>query len=550
MALSDPTYGVPTPTGVLQGVAAFNYDGSAWQPSGRAGPCVATPTGVLKGVAAFNDGAPWQPAGFAGPGVATPTGVLEGVAVYTWSGSQWTPPGGGPSSSTPTGALRGVAAVDWDGSQWQPAGQAGPDVATPFGVLQGVARFNWTGSAWAAVGAPSLSLDFMTPGTLDPRITFTRASTATYTDASGTIQTAAVNAPRWDYAGGSLRGLLLEDTSTNLALQSGNLANVTWSGNGITSAAPIVTANQTTAPDGTLTAACLVFPSVSAPGAASGVYQGITLTANSYAFSVWLKGSVGGEQLYIGTLGGIFASAPRITLTTQWQRFTHITGTFSAGISYFQVGTDLRDGTQTSTPGGTVYAWGAQVELNYASSYIPTVAATVTRAADALRYPVASISGFTQTQGTLLHEYILEGAVIGFGAPAQFVKLGAEGSDYGSVDELTMPSGSTTTNPTLGQATVAVGGTSASANYTTVQHILVGLVQKGAAAWSVGTVIRAAHNGVASDSNSGALTLTPAFTDLTLSGPMHFQNPVSQWARHTQYWPYQLSQPELGGVTT
>ena len=122
--------------------------------------------------------------------------------------------------------MRGVAAFDWDGSQWQPAGQAGPDVATPYGVLQGVARFNWTGSAWAAVGAPSLSLDFMTPGTLDPRITFTRASTATYTDASGTIQTAAVNAPRWDYdpVTHALKGLLIEEARTNVLLNSAVLS--------------------------------------------------------------------------------------------------------------------------------------------------------------------------------------------------------------------------------------------------------------------------------------------------------------------------------------
>ena len=48
----------------------------------------------------------------------------------------------------------------------------------------------------------TLDLSFMTPGTLDPRITFTRASTATYTDFNGVTQTAAVNAPRWDYTGG------------------------------------------------------------------------------------------------------------------------------------------------------------------------------------------------------------------------------------------------------------------------------------------------------------------------------------------------------------
>ena len=65
----------------------------------------------------------------------------------------------------------------------------------------------------------------MTPGTLDPTITFSRASTATYTDSTGTIQTAAINAPRWDYdrVTLALKGLLLEDTRTNVLLNSATL---------------------------------------------------------------------------------------------------------------------------------------------------------------------------------------------------------------------------------------------------------------------------------------------------------------------------------------
>ena len=68
----------------------------------------------------------------------------------------------------------------------------------------------------------TLNLNFMTPGALDPLITFTRASTATYFDATGTMQTAAINAPRWDYDPVSLqfRGLLLEDTRVNSLLNS------------------------------------------------------------------------------------------------------------------------------------------------------------------------------------------------------------------------------------------------------------------------------------------------------------------------------------------
>src|SRR5678816_4391057 len=81
-------------------------------------------------------------------------------------------------------------------------------------------------SSFNGGGGPALSLDFMTPGTLDPRITFTRASTGTYFDSAGVMQTAALNAPRWDYnpATLQLRGLLLEDTRTN------NLRNSTMVG--------------------------------------------------------------------------------------------------------------------------------------------------------------------------------------------------------------------------------------------------------------------------------------------------------------------------------
>jgi hypothetical protein len=228
VAASDPTFGVATPTGVLEGVAAFGWDGSAWQPSGLAGPDVATPTGVLRGVAPFTwSGSAWTPTGRSQPGVATPTGVLDGVAVYTWSGSAWTPTGGQPHPSTPTGALKGVAAFSWDGAAWQPAGQAGPDVATPYGVLRGVAPFTWNGGAWTAVEAPARDINFLTtPGTLPTNVTLTRTgAAATYFDVAGTLQTAAANAPRWDYdpVTHALRGLLLEEARTNVLLNSAAL---------------------------------------------------------------------------------------------------------------------------------------------------------------------------------------------------------------------------------------------------------------------------------------------------------------------------------------
>lgn len=65
-------------------------------------------------------------------------------------------------------------------------------------------------------------LDFTASSTLDSRITFTRASSATYFNSSGVLTSAANNAPRFDYDPVTLaaRGLLIEEQRTNILLNS------------------------------------------------------------------------------------------------------------------------------------------------------------------------------------------------------------------------------------------------------------------------------------------------------------------------------------------
>ena len=200
----------------------------------------------------------------------------------------------------------------------------------------------------------TLDLSFMTPGTLPSGVVFTRASTATYFDSTGTLQTAAMN----------------------IALQSADLSNAAWTKGGLTVAAPVVTGNNTAAPDGTTTAARIVYAAVPSGTNACIVYQQPTVTVAVYTFSIWLKGSVGGEVLYLhATPDSVTYYRQQCVLTTQWQRFTLTTGALTATGWIFGVGNDGRAGGP-STLAQTIYAWGAQVELgSTATTYAPTTTA-------------------------------------------------------------------------------------------------------------------------------------------------------------------------------
>ena len=75
-----------------------------------------------------------------------------------------------------------------------------------------------------AIPLPTYSLNFTT-GTLSPDITFTRSSSATYFDSTGTLKTATTNTPRFDYNPSTLAalGLLIEEARTN-SLRNNSMA--------------------------------------------------------------------------------------------------------------------------------------------------------------------------------------------------------------------------------------------------------------------------------------------------------------------------------------
>jgi hypothetical protein len=248
---------------------------------------------------------------------------------------------------------------------------------------------------------PSLDLDF-TQEVLDPRITFSRGSIGTRVNRNRLIETVSANLPRFDYdpVTGECKGLLIEESRSNLLLQSTTPDNLVspW-GKGINT----TRVGVTTAPDGTNTA---VYYSGNGSSGNEFVNQVVNLLANTtYTVSVWAKlisGSVptSGNIITASYNNGIGEARSNVSfngnLTTEWKRFS-TTYTNINAISYSQFFTADQNNT------AQIAIWGAQVEAGaFPTSYIPTVASTVTRSADNASMTGTNFSSwYNSTEGTL-----------------------------------------------------------------------------------------------------------------------------------------------------
>jgi hypothetical protein len=239
--------------------------------------------------------------------------------------------------------------------------------------------------AWGAQLSDSASLDTYVPN-------FGAAPSA-----------AAAHGPRLDYDPSTLaaKGLLVEEQRTNLLLRSAEFdVTATWTnlsaGTGTNS---VRTANAGVAPDGSSTADRLQLTLNGGTTASDAVRirQAATTTAAAHTLSVWLK-SYDGVSTYTMALqlGSVSQS---VTVTGQWQRFS-LTTTTSAAVNANDI--FIRGGqTPTHSDSVDVLAWGAQLEAgSFATSYIPTAAASVTRNADVASVGVSQFP-YSATEGTL-----------------------------------------------------------------------------------------------------------------------------------------------------
>jgi hypothetical protein len=235
--------------------------------------------------------------------------------------------------------------------------------------------------------------------------------------------------PRFDYNPATLaaRGLLIEEQRVNLFTNSEVFENAAWVKGNST-----VTANATVAPDGTTTADKLV--ENTATGAHQITQQTAFVSGTSYTWSFYVKAA---ERSVVRVLfpAAAFTSnltanfdlatgawrtgsptpSPALTLASQdagngWYRIAATaTATASLNQTILLLMVDTPSGTGNYTGNGTsgLFIWGAQLEVgSFATSYIPTVASTVTRAPDVAVMTGTNFSSwYNQSEGTMVAFY-------------------------------------------------------------------------------------------------------------------------------------------------
>lgn len=232
------------------------------------------------------------------------------------------------------------------------------------------------------------------------------------------------NLPRLDYLGSTCPQLLMEPTRTNLMTYSQMLDSSVWSKDGVS-----VSGNVAVSLDGYTNADLMIEDNTLAGHRNSRAASWVSGT--TYSVSCFVKQGSGTRRFMILLPSAAFGVNYNINFNLQtgtitsssvnatgkienygngWYRciaYATATITASTSLSFYLRQTDSAI-TTTYTGDGTssLYIWGAQVEAGaYATSYIPTTAATVTRNLDTFAKTSAT-SLIGQTEGVLFLDFV------------------------------------------------------------------------------------------------------------------------------------------------
>jgi hypothetical protein len=394
-------------------------------------------------------------------------------------------------------------------------------------------------------------------------ITFTRSTTATFVGSNGLIQSAAINAPRFDFNPATLapNGLLMEEQRVNLVLYSAQFDNGAWS-----KGSSSITADATTSPDGTTNADRLTADGTSNP---HNVQQSITYTAATYTLSVYAKkdtnnfvqlrfglaaillgNGFANFNLDDGTVGTVGTGVSAATITPAgngWYRCS-ITGTTLAAASnaaFYVVTSATSVSAETNTLTTSVFLYGAQLELGaFATSYIPTVASTVTRTADSASITGAAFSPwYNQSEGTIIAQFVATTTGVSSTGASEFLfvydidSAAAPTSGHTMVLSAAYGPGWNTITRILGVAQATLSGSMTLGNTS---------VRKIAFAYRTDDFAASANGGAATTDTSGTL---PTNDRMTIGGQNINSNTITGYMQRITYYPTRLTDAQLQALT-
>ena len=274
---------------------------------------------------------------------------------------------------------------------------------------------------------PTLDFNFAAEKKLDPRITYTRTGLASFIDEFGLVKIVGDNTPRFDHVPTTreCKGLLIEESRTNLLTYSVDFASLTNYNANYSAASSTLTSTTELAPDGTNTASKYVRTSGQGTGEVAiiinnslGLSNGTVYTSSVFVKNVGTYGTVemvntrasdvnDDSQFNLST-GTIITEGSNNSLTTitpypnGWYRIS-VTATHNNLSGYFWV-------RMYGQPEGSGFIlWGGQVEAGpFPTSYIPTNNASVNRGRDIVDIDGEDFTDFyNQTESTIISSHTL-----------------------------------------------------------------------------------------------------------------------------------------------
>lgn len=404
---------------------------------------------------------------------------------------------------------------------------------------------------------PTLSFNFITVQKLisaqgfQPE--FARASVASYYDRTGILVKAPIDTPRFDFDPSTLeaKGLLHEQSGTNLTLHSEGFDDAVWTKNHCS-----IAVNAAVAPDGSSTADKIIEDTTNnqhTTTQSQAFLTGQTYTFSQYfmageRFCGWLFLPVAAfsgnpycfVNLLTGTLGtpnGCTAQLQKLPggryrLSITATATASLTANYGSGVA---TGITLPDATYVGDGVGGIYIWGAQLENNpFRSSYIESVGTTGTRSAELV---TLDTSGWLAEQlGTLFSNVeipfagltsIQTGAELSDGTGDNILSHFVDGSDGNKRKQI------------LKDATVT------QFSYTSTAYPF-NVPTKSAVAYQIDAV-NGAIDGVLAATDTAATI--PDFTQLTFGSDYAGNNNLNGWIREISYYSQPIRNPILRTLT-